>query len=92
MLRAIEIEADAILLAKNIDGVYDSDPATNPNAERYDSISIQEVLDQGLQVIDLTASMMCAQQKMPLLIFALKEENSISKAVSGDFNGTTVTV
>ncbi len=92
VLRAIEIEADAILLAKNIDGVYDSDPATNPNAKRYDSISIQEVLDQGLQVIDLTASMMCAQQKMPLLIFALKEENSISKAVSGDFNGTTVTV
>lgn len=92
VLRAIEIDADAILLAKNIDGVYDSDPAVNPDAKRYDKISIQEVLDKELKVIDLTASMMCLQQKMPLYIFALKEEDGISKAVTGTFNGTIVTV
>ena len=90
-LRAIEIEADGILLAKSIDGVYDSDPATNPNAKRYDKISIQEVIDKRLGVVDLTASIMCLENKMPMYVFALKEKNSISKAISGDFNGTIVT-
>ena len=90
-LRAIEIEADGILLAKSIDGVYDSDPATNPDAKRYDKISIQEVIDKRLGVVDLTASIMCLENKMPMYVFALNEKNSISKAISGEFNGTIVT-
>lgn len=91
-LRAIEIEADFILLAKAVDGIYDSDPKTNPNAKRYDKISIDDVIAQKLQVMDLTASIMCMENKMPLYVFALQEEDSIVKAVSGDFNGTIVTV
>ena len=92
VLRAVEMEADVILLAKAIDGVYDSDPKTNPAAKRYESISMQEVLDQRLQVIDLTATIMCLENKMPLLVFALQEENSIVNTVNGKFNGTKVTV
>ena len=92
VLRAIEIEADAILLAKSIDGIYDKDPGTNPDAVKYDSISIQDVVDQRLQVIDLTSSIMCMENKMPMRVFALDEEDSIVKAMSGSFNGTTVTV
>ena len=90
-LRAIEIEADVILLAKAVDGVYDSDPATNPNAKRYDTISIQEVVANNLQVVDMTASIMVMENHIPMRVFALQEENSIIKAASGDFNGTTVT-
>lgn len=92
VLRAVEIEADVILLAKAIDGVYDSDPKTNPNAMRYDKVGIQEVIDKQLAVVDLTASIMCMEQKMPMYVFALSEENSIVKAISGNFNGTIVTV
>ena len=92
VLRAVEMEADVILLAKAIDGVYDSDPKVNPNAKKYDVISMQEVLDQRLQVIDLTATIMCLENKMPLLVFGLNEENSIVNTVNGSFNGTKVTV
>ena len=92
VLRAIEIEADVILLAKAIDGVYDSDPKTNPQAKRYDALDIQEVIDKKLAVVDLTASIMCMENKMPMYVFALQEENSIVKAISGEFNGTKVTV
>lgn len=91
-LRAIEIEADVILLAKAIDGVYDSDPKTNANAVRYEEVSIQEVIDKQLAVVDLTASIMCMENKMPMYVFGLNEENSIVKAMSGKFNGTVVTV
>jgi uridylate kinase len=91
-LRAIEIEADYILLAKAVDGIYDSDPKVNPNAKRFDNISIDDVIANKLQVMDLTASIMCMENKMPLYVFALQEENSIIKAVSGEFNGTVVTV
>ena len=90
-LRAIEMEADAILLAKAIDGVYDSDPKTNPAAKKYDEISISEVLDKKLQVIDLTATIMCVEHKIPLLVFALSEKNSIVNALSDRFSGTKVT-
>ena len=90
-LRAIEIEADVILLAKAIDGVYDSDPATNPDAKRYDTISIDDVVAQNLQVVDMTASIMVKENHVPMRVFALQEENSIVKAASGKFNGTTVT-
>ncbi|MCI5822976.1 MAG: UMP kinase [Lachnospiraceae bacterium] len=92
VLRAIEIEADVILLAKAIDGVYDSDPKTNPDAKRYDILDIQEVIDKKLAVVDLTASIMCMENKMPMYVFALQEEDSIIKAISGNFNGTKVTV
>ncbi len=89
-LRAVEIEAEGIFLAKAIDGVYDSDPKLNPSAVKYDEISIQEVIDQKLAVIDLTASIMCMENKMPMYVFGLNEEDSIVKAVSGDFSGTRV--
>lgn len=92
VLRAIEIEADAILLAKAIDGVYDCDPKTNPNAKKYDVLSIQEVVDQHLQVIDMTASILCMENKMPMYVFGLKEENSIVNSLEGDFKGTVITV
>ena len=92
VLRAIEMDADAILLAKAIDGIYDSDPKINPAAKKYDSISIQEVVDKKLGVIDMTASVMCMENKMPLMVFGLNEKNSIVNALSGNFNGTVVTV
>ena len=91
VLRAIEVEADYILLAKAIDGVYDSDPAKNPDAKRYDTISIDEVIAKNLQVVDMTASILARDNKVPMRVFALQEENSIVKAATGDFNGTTVT-
>ena len=91
-LRAIEIEADGIYLAKAIDGVYDSDPKSNPNAKRYDSDSIEEVIDKTLAVLDLTASVMCMENRMPMYVFGLNEENSIVNAVNGNFTGTRVTV
>ncbi len=92
VLRAVEIEAEVILLAKSVDGVYDSDPKDNPNARRYDEISIQEVIDQKLGVVDMTASVMCMEQKMPMLVFGLNGENSIIRAVTGEGTGTRVTV
>lgn len=91
VLRAIEIEAEGIYLAKAIDGVYDSDPKINPDAKKYQQISIQKVIDQKLAVVDLTASIMCMENHMPMYVFALNEENSIVKALSGEFNGTKVT-
>ena len=92
VLRAIELDADAILLAKAIDGIYDSDPKINPTAKKYDTISINEVVEKKLGVIDMTASVMCMENKMPLMVFGLEEENSIVNALSGKFNGTVVTV
>ena len=92
VLRAIELDADAILLAKAIDGIYDSDPKINPAAKKYDTISINEVVEKKLGVIDMTASVMCMENKMPLMVFGLEEENSIVNALSGKFNGTVVTV
>ena len=91
-LRAVEMDADCILLAKSIDGVYDSDPAKNPDAKRYDTISIQEVIDRKLAVVDLTASIMCLEHKMPMAVFDLNEKDSIANAMQGKINGTIVTV
>ena len=79
-------------MAKAIDGVYDSDPKSNPSAMKYDEVSIQEVIDKKLAVVDLTASIMCLENKMPMYVFGLNEENSIVKAMSGQFSGTRVTV
>lgn len=92
VLRAIEIEAETILLAKSIDGVYDSDPAANPEAKKYREVSIDEVIEKNLKVVDMTASILCRDNRMPMLVFGLNEENSIVNAAKGQINGTVVTV
>lgn len=92
VLRAIEIEVDTMLLAKAIDGIYDSDPKTNPEAKKYDEVSIQEIIDKQLAAIDMTASILCLENKLPMLVFGLNEENSIVETMSGNFTGTKVTV
>ena len=92
VLRAIEIEADAMLLAKAIDGIYDSDPKLNPDAKKYDEITIQETVDKRLAAVDLAASILCMENKMPMLVFGLNEENSIVETMKGTFTGTKVTV
>jgi len=92
VLRAVEIEADAMLLAKAIDGIYDSDPKINPAAKKYDQVTIGEVIDKKLAAVDLTASIMCLENKMPMLVFGLNEENSIVETMTGTFAGTKVTV
>lgn len=92
VLRAIEIDAEVILLAKAVDGVYDSDPEKNPSAKKYDEISIEDVVEQNLQVVDMTASILARDNKMPMWVFGLNEENSIVNTMSGKFNGTKVTV
>ena len=92
VLRAIEVEADVILLAKAIDGVYNADPAKDPTAKKYDEVSIDEVIAKNLQVVDMTASILARDNKMPMWVFGLNEENSIVNTLKGKFNGTKVTV
>ena len=92
VLRAVELDCDIILNAKAIDGVYDSDPKKNPEAKKYTEISAKEVLDQRLGVVDLTATVLCMENKMPVLLFGLAEEKSIIKAAQGKSNGTIMTV
>lgn len=92
VLRAIETEAEVILLAKAIDGVYDDDPKVNPKAQKYDSVSIDEVIAKDLKVVDMTASILARDNQMPMWVFGLNEENSIVNTVKGDFHGTKVTV
>ncbi|MBO6157888.1 MAG: UMP kinase [Firmicutes bacterium] len=89
-LRASEIEADVILMAKNIDGVYDSDPMTNPNAKKFDFLTYQEMLEKTLRVIDLTAAAFLMDQKIPCQLFALAQENSISRVIQGEKLGTQI--
>ena len=92
VLRAIEVDAEVILLAKSIDGVYDSDPKQNPDAKKYDEVTIDEVIEKNLQVVDMTASILARDNKMPMWVFGLNEENSIVNTMSGKFNGTKVLV
>ena len=92
VLRAIEVEAEVILLAKAIDGVYNDDPRVNPTAVKYDEVSIDEVIAKNLQVMDMTASILARDNKMPMWVFGLNEENSIVNTLKGKFNGTKVTV
>ena len=92
VLRAVEVEAEAILLAKAVDGVYDSDPVVNPDAKRFDTISIEEVVEKKLQVVDLTASILAMENHMPMYVFSLNEKDSIVNTVTGNFNGTRITV
>lgn len=92
VLRAIEVESEVILLAKAIDGVYDSDPRVNPDAKKYDVVSIDEVIANNLQVVDMTASILARDNRKEMWVFDLNEENSIVNTLSGKFNGTKVTV
>lgn len=92
VLRAIEVDAEVILLAKSIDAVYDADPNINPNAKRYDTVSIDEVIAKNLQVVDMTASILARDNKMPMWVFGLNQEKSIVNAVKGEFTGTKVRV
>ena len=92
-LRAIEIGAQSILLAKNVDGIYDSDPAKNPDAVKFTEISMAEVIERRLQVIDQTAAVLCLENKMPLAVFSLKKEGAITDALNGKItDGSIVTV
>ena len=92
LLRAIEVDADEILLAKAVDGVYDDDPRKNLQAKRYDQVSIDEVIEKGLQVVDMTASIMAKENRMLMKVFALQEKDGIVNAAGEKFNGTVVTV
>lgn len=92
VLRAVEVEAEVILLAKSIDGVYDSDPKVHPEARKYDEISIDEVIARNLQVVDMTASILARDNKMPMWVFGLNEKDSIVNTVNGRFSGTKVIV
>ena len=89
--RACEIDADVLLMAKNVDGIYDSDPKTNPNAKRYDKLSFLDIIEKGLKAMDTTAATMCMDNDVPVYAFGLNEENSIVKAVCGEGNGTLIT-
>ncbi len=91
-LRAVEIQADAILAARSVDGVYDSDPKENPDAKKYETISISKIIDEKLGVVDLAAAVLCYENKMPMCVFGLNEENSIVNCVNGNCTGTVVTV
>lgn len=92
VLRAVEVEAEVILLAKSIDGVYDSDPKVHPEARKYDEISIDEVIARNLQVVDMTASILARDNKMPMWVFGLNKKDSIVNTVNGRFSGTKVIV
>lgn len=92
VLRAIEVEADVILLAKAVDGVYDDDPRKNPLAKKYGEVTITEVIEKNLQVVDMTASILARDNKMPMRVFGLNEKDSIVNAVKGTFRGTKVII
>ena len=89
-LRAVNIDADIILLAKNIDAVYSADPKTDPNAVKYDHLTMKEVLDRELKVMDLTAATICMENNMKIQVFGLAEENSMVRAVCGEQIGTLI--
>lgn len=91
-LRAVEIEANLILAARAVDGVYDSDPKVNPSAKKYDTISMKEIVDKQLGVMDLAAAVLCMENHMPMKIFGLREQDSIVRAAKGMTGGTIITV
>ena len=90
VLRATEIKADVILLGKAVDAVYDDDPKENPNAKKYDEVSYMEVLEKDLKVMDSTATAMCRDNNMPLLVFGIEDPENIVRAVNGEKIGTIV--
>ena len=89
-LRAAEIEAEAILMAKRVDGVYDSDPLKNPNAVKFDKLTYLDVLSKGLRVMDSTATSLCMDNNIPLIVFDLNKKGNILKAIMGESIGTYV--
>lgn len=89
-LRAAEIEAEVILMAKQVDGVYDSDPVKNPDATKYDVLSYIDVLNQGLGVMDSTATSLCMDNKIPIIVFNLNQNGNIKRVVMGENIGTYV--
>ncbi|EHL09978.1 UMP kinase [Peptoanaerobacter stomatis] len=89
-LRAVEIGADVLLLAKNVDGVYDSDPAINPNAKKYDKLTYMDVLSQNLKVMDLSAITLCMDNKLPLYVFSLKNTDNMVRVIEGANMGTVI--
>ena len=89
-LRAAEIEADAILLAKNVDAVYDSDPATNPDAKKFSEVTFKEVLNLGLKVMDSTATSLCMDNNIPILVFGVADPENIIRVLCGEKIGTVV--
>lgn len=89
-LRATEIKADVLLMAKNVDGVYDSDPKTNPNANKIDTISYMEIMNRNLNVMDFTSLTLCMENKIPIVAFGLNEEDGLIKAARGEKIGTTI--
>ena len=89
-LRACEIGADALLLAKNVDGVYDSDPKLNPTAKKFSEISYMDVIQKGLKAMDTTAITMCMDNNIPIVVFALMQKDSIRNAVYGVNTGTII--
>jgi uridylate kinase len=89
-LRAAEIDAEVILLAKKVDGVYDSDPNTNPNAIKYEKLSYMDVLNKGLGVMDSTAASLCKDNNIPIIVFGLDKPENIIKVVMGEFIGTSI--
>ncbi len=89
-LRAAEIGAEAILLAKNVDGIYDSDPKQNPNAKKLANVTYKDYIAQGLKAMDTTAITICMENKIPVLAFGLFEENALLRAVSGENIGTLI--
>ena len=91
-LRACELNADAILFAKNIDGVYDKDPAVYPDAKKFDEIPCKDIVEKNLKVRDIAAANLCYEQKIPVVLFGLAEENGIVRAANGEKIGTVVTV
>ena len=91
VLRGVEIEADAILMAKNIDGIYSADPHKDPSAVKFDNLTYNEVLERGLKATDTTAMALAMDNNIPMVCFGLAEENSILRVVRGEKIGTTVT-
>lgn len=89
-LRATEIKADVLLMAKNVDGVYDSDPKKNPNAKKFDELTYMDVMNKKLSVMDFTSITLCMENKIPIVAFALDSENGLIKAASGEKIGTII--
>ena len=88
--RACEIQADLLMMAKNIDGIYDSDPKLNPNAKKYDHINFMDVIKNGIKAMDATAATMCMENNVPVIAFGLNEPNSIVRVVCGEKLGTVI--
>ncbi len=88
--RACEIKADVLLMAKNVDGIYDSDPNTNPKAKKYEKLTFSQIINQGLKAMDTTAATMCMENHIPVLAFALNEPDSVLRAVCGERLGTLI--